>query len=126
MKSVFFTIVISAFLTVTITACSSDSKKTETPKAADVKASTTTTKAVAPKAEATVASATASAGVITCTQGSDSRSIELKTAGAVCELMYTKNGEAKSIATAKNGTEYCAGVSDKVVKNLSAAGFSCK
>ena len=132
MKSLFFTLVISAFLTLSFTACSSDSKKTEAPKAADEKSSTAIQKTAVTKPKAVSSSAdkanvaTTTLGALTCTHGSDSRSIEIKSPGAGCELMYTKNGDAKSIATAKNGTTYCAGVSEKLAKNLSAAGFSCK
>ena len=133
MKSLFFALVLNFVLTLSLTACSSAAMKTEAPKAADEKAAPATPKtvvtkpvAVSKKAAKAVVAPTSSAGTMTCANGSDSRGIEIQSAGTGCELKYTKNGEAKSIASAKNESAYCAGVSEKLVKNLTAAGFSCK
>lgn len=135
MKSLLFAIaiVIGSFLTISINGCASNSKKTETPKAVEEKvappvANAPTAKpAVTPKKAGKVVKAESSAAsTLTCVHGTDSRIVEVKTSGAGCELVYTKNGEAKTVATAKNGTSYCASISEKLAKNLSAAGFSCK
>ncbi len=134
MKSLIFAIALNLSLTFALTACSSDAKKTETPKATEVvtaaapKAVVMKSSPVAKKADKASVPATASttASAMNCTSGTDSRSLEINSSGTGCELMYSKNGEAKSIATAVNETTYCAGVSEKIVKNLTAAGFSCK
>ncbi len=136
MKSLFFAIALNLSLTLALTACSSDAKKTETPKATEEKVVATAPKAAvtksnpvakkADKSTAPAANASTSANATTCTSGADTRSLAISTLGNGCELMYTKNSEAKSIATAVNESAYCAGVSEKVVKNLTAAGFSCK
>lgn len=128
MKSLFFAIISNSILALILTSCASDVKKTETTKAPEEKVMPADPKpnAVAQKADKSTGASSPSASSMTCTSGSVSRGIDLNTTGAGCELMYTKNGEAKSIATAKNGTTYCEGVKDKLVKNLTAAGFSCK
>lgn len=128
MKSLFLLIAVSSLLTLSITACSSGSKKAATPNVADKKAtaaSPATTATKTPVAVETKA-ATTVAGVMTCTSGADTRNIEIKNIDAGCELLYTKHGETKSMATAKSETAYCGGVSQKIAKNLSAAGFNCK
>lgn len=130
MKSLFFAIAMNLSLTLALTACSSEAKKTETPKATEEKVAAAAPKTVvtksAPVAKSAAAAASTSENAVTCTNGADTRTLAVSTSGTGCELMYTKNGEAKSIATAVNETGYCAGVSEKVVKNLTAAGFDCK
>lgn len=134
MKALFFAIALNLSLTLALTACSSDAKKTETSKATEEKVAATAPKAVvtnsnpvAKKADkAATPATTASANAMTCTSGADTRSLAVSSSGTGCELMYTKNGEAKSIATAVNESAYCVGVSEKIAKNLTAAGFSCK
>lgn len=144
MKSLFSVMTICSFLALSITACSSDSKKATAPKDTTAVASATkdsamptpitkvdkeikkTTKSETIKKDKVAVTTTTAGVVMTCVNGSDSRSIELKNVGTGCELMYTKHGEAKSIATAKNGSEYCEKISQKLVKNLNAAGIICK
>ena len=147
MKSLFFAMTISLFSTLSMTACSSDSKKVTAPEvtaaaASNAKATTAdATSARVAKVDKAVTKAkksvvtlkntlapvtAAGAAVLPCTNGSDVRTVEVKSTGGGCELIYTKHGEAKSIATAKNGIEYCAGVSQKLAKNLNTAGFVCK
>lgn len=128
MKSLIFVIAVNALLTLSLTACSSDAKKTEAPKAIEEKAAVAAAKpvTVSKKVEKAAVSAAPSAGAMVCTSGAISRNIEIKSAGTGCKLMYTKNGEAKSIASAINTPSFCADVSDKLVKNLTASGFSCK
>ncbi len=63
----------------------------------------------------------------TCTMDSDTRVIEVKkTEGGGCELFYTKFGEAKSVASAGFGTQYCEEVKERIQSNLVKAGFACK
>jgi hypothetical protein len=132
----------AAVLALTFTACSSKDKKTEAPKAAAPAVAATPTPAPAApavttgkaakagkkakKAAAAASSeATAAAGAVTCTKGSDSRTIEAKAQGNGCELVYTKNGEAKSVATARSGMDYCQAAATKLQTTLSNAGMSC-
>ena len=140
MKSLFFAIALNVSLTLALTACSSNAKKTETPKATEEKVVATAPKAAVTKSNpaakkadkapapiaAPAATASTTANAMTCASGADTRNLALSSSGTGCELMYTKNGEAKSVAKAVNETGYCAGVSEKIVTNLTAAGFSCK
>lgn len=141
MKSLVFAIVLNLSMVLGLTACSTEAKKTEAPKATEekvaaaapapkaivTKSTTATKKADKATAPAAAPAATsASANATTCTHGADIRSLALSSSGTGCELTYTKNGDAKSIASAKNESTFCAGVSEKIVKNLTAAGFSCK
>lgn len=82
---------------------------------------------VAAAESADKATATASAtGTLTCTKGSDVRTVEVKAKDNGCEVVYTKNGEAKSVASAVSGMSHCETVSQKISNNLSAAGMTCK
>lgn len=76
--------------------------------------------------KATEKAATGGGTKQTCTHGKDIRVLELKEAAQGCELVYTKAGEAKTIATAKNEKAYCEGVSQKVSKKLQDSGFTCE
>ena len=67
------------------------------------------------------------AGAITCSSSNDVRTIvNQKSDTGGCEVVYTKFGESKVIATAQKDIEYCNGVVDRVRKNLEAANFICK
>lgn len=94
-------------------------KKTKADKKAKsaAKAATTETAAATTKAE----------GKVTCTTGKETRTLEVKKAdGKACEVIYTKAGEAKSIASAIADTAHCEAVTQKVSKNLEAAGYKCE
>jgi hypothetical protein len=64
---------------------------------------------------------------LTCAKGKDIRVLEVKgTEGNGCELIYTKADQPKTIATAKAGLDFCSQVSERVQKNIEAAGLDCK
>lgn len=68
----------------------------------------------------------ATAGVVTCTSGSDTRTIEVvSTESGGCETKYTKAGTTNSVGTAHVGTQHCSDISGKIKTNLEAAKFSC-
>lgn len=68
-----------------------------------------------------------SEGLITCTNQKDVRTLDIqKTANGGCELMYTKYGTEKSVASSGISTKYCSEVSEKIQNNLSRSGFTCK
>ncbi len=75
------------------------------------------------KAAATATATKAGVGATECKSGTDIRSIEVKTADGASEVVYTKFGEAKSIAT--GGREHCEAIRDRVKGNLVNAGFTC-
>lgn len=110
---------IVSFITITLLAvgCAQSTKKTDAAK--DAKATN------AKEAGKTAAKGAATAtGAIECKSGTDVRNLELKTASAGgYEVVYTKFGEAKSIAT--GGKEHCEAILNRVKGNLANAGFTC-
>jgi hypothetical protein len=66
------------------------------------------------------------AATVKCTHNSDERMIEIKDKDGGCETVYTKMGEANSIASSSHGNEHCQQVSEKIQKNLTSAGFTCQ
>jgi len=62
-----------------------------------------------------------------CKSGTDTRVltiIPIESTG--CELQYTKNGEAKTVANANFNPSYCTTVKDRIMTKLKAAGFNCQ
>lgn len=76
--------------------------------------------------EASTSSGSANASTVNCTLNSDTRIIAINTMDTGCEVIYTKFGEANSVATDSAGTDYCQTVSDRIQNNLENAGFGCK
>lgn len=126
-----------------LAACSSKTKTAETTTPAPTTATPATTAPVKAEATSTIAdkksakkakiateTAATSAkveGKLTCTAGNEVRTLEVKASeGKACEVIYTKAGESKSIATAITDTAYCDSVTQKVSKNLEAAGYKCE
>lgn len=112
-------------LLVGMSACSSKNKTAETTTPA---ASTETVAAPAEtKTDATSAKKENMGSASNCVMDKDTRIIEVKktTAGG-CDLFYTKFGDAKSVASAGFGTQYCEEVKDRIQTNLEKAGFTCK
>ena len=73
------------------------------------------------------AAASIDAAKVTCTSGADSRTIEIKKGeGTGCEVVYTKASDSKSVASAHSDLSFCKGVSEKVQKNLTGAGYKCQ
>lgn len=68
----------------------------------------------------------AATGAVKCTHGQDERVIEVKDKDGGCETVYTKMGEAKTIATSGHGQDHCKEVSSKIQEHLTGAGFSCQ
>lgn len=77
-------------------------------------------------AATTATHAKAGAGAVTCKGGGDERVLEVVAEGSGCKTIYTKGGQANSIATSANGTQHCQEVSDRVLAKLQAAGFNCQ
>ena len=94
--------------------CAQTSKKTTATDAKDTKAKTT----------AAATATKASAGATECKSGTDVRNIEVKATASGTEVVYTKFGEAKSIAT--GGKEHCDAIKNRVVGNLEKSGYTCK
>ncbi len=111
-------------LTLAFVACSSAEKKQVE---AEMAQPTTEAAAVAQEETAKSTGKQDDGSISTCTMESDTRVIEVKkTEGGGCELFYTKFGEAKSVASAGFGTQYCEEVKERIQSNLVKAGFACK
>ena len=63
---------------------------------------------------------------ISCSKGSDQRTIEIKAKGDGCEVIYTKNGQGQSVASEIKGMSHCEQVSQKIAKKLTDSGMACK
>ena len=66
------------------------------------------------------------AGEVNCKAGTDERKLAIQPKDQGCELMYTKAGEAKSIASQVVGNEKCETVMASIKEKLTAAGFTCQ
>lgn len=67
------------------------------------------------------------ADLLTCSLGSDKRIIKrVKPEAGGCQVSYTKMGETKVVADAKNDLVYCDKIMGKIKQNLTQAGFGCK
>jgi hypothetical protein len=84
------------------------------------------TKTNAAETPAPPAPATAAPGDrLTCLQNTDSRILEIKKIkDGGCELLYTKFGTERSVATSA-GAKYCQEVREKISANLTRSGFKC-
>ncbi len=105
--------------------CASSSKKEMNEESMKVKVEETT-KEVEMKAKSKMKKMKDSAQALTCNSGSDKRMIEVKSEDGGCEVLYTKNGETSSIASAKYDLGYCSKIQDRIVTNLTNAGFKCE
>jgi hypothetical protein len=124
-------ILTAATLALSFTACSSKNKKEDAAKEAAPAVTATPTPAPVAEAAAKMGkkmkmNKNVTAGAVTCSLGSDVRMIEPKAADGGCELVYTKNGSSNSVATARNGMEYCQAAGEKLQKTLTDAGMDCK
>lgn len=109
-------------------AATPDSTAPATAQAADAKKADgkTDAKKDAKKDEkSTTAAAAASAGVMTCKNGSDTRTLDVVKKDAGCEVSYTKFGETTAPASSSNGTAHCESVKERIKTNLENAGFQC-
>lgn len=62
-----------------------------------------------------------------CTLGEDIRRIEnINTLEGGCQLDYEKSGKVKTVATAREGSEFCQRVLERIQANLEKAGFVCE
>lgn len=114
MKSVASALVLLSF----ISACSS--------KPATTDAVSTAAAASSPKSAS--AKSSAPGNRVTCTQNTDIRLLDIKDAasGGGCELLYTKYGTEKSVASGSGGQKYCTEVREKISTNLTRSGFKCE
>lgn len=80
------------------------------------------------KAAAATAATEGAANKITCTHGKEQRLLEVKKSKADgCDLLYTKFGSEKSVASSgAGGNKYCMEVRDKITTNLTKSGFKCE
>ncbi len=77
------------------------------------------------KKETKIAGATTS-GATTCSLANEKREIENRPASAGgCEVVYNKDGNSQTVATAQNDTSYCDQVVEKMKGKLETAGWSC-
>ena len=62
----------------------------------------------------------------TCKSGSDERLISvIDTREGPCGVVYTKGGNKKTVAYAKNDMGFCDKVYDNILGNLTGGGFDC-
>ena len=62
----------------------------------------------------------------TCKNGSDERLVSvIDTREGPCGVVYTKYGNKKTVAYAKNDMSFCDKVFDNIVGNLTGGGFDC-
>jgi hypothetical protein len=91
--------------------------------------STKTASSPAPSTSASSSTPTPSTANLdrtTCTQNADVRTLEIKkTEAGGCDLLYTKFGTEKSVASSA-GKKYCAEVREKISANLTRSGFKCE
>ena len=109
--------------------------KTETPATAAVEKASVETKTTEKKTKKSVSkkmteskgekSAVGTAEV-NCKSGTEERKLAIQVKGSGCELMYTKGGEAKAIASQMNGSEKCEEVMTSVKEKLVAANYTCE
>lgn len=66
----------------------------------------------------------------TCKQGSKERTVEIvyanKDGRAPCDVNYTKDGETKSLWSAKVDTKFCEDKAKEFVDKLNSLGLECK
>ena len=88
--------------------------------ASDIKKVPKTKKAIATPKEMVAQSS------INCTSSGDERILAVVPVNQGCELLYTKMGETKTIASASFELSYCEAVQTRISKKLETAGFDCK
>ena len=83
-------------------------------------------KAAKKETSASDAPAASVAGEVNCKSGTDERKLAIQPKDQGCELMYTKAGETKSIASQVVGNEKCETVMASIKEKLTTAGFTCQ
>ncbi|MCB0362052.1 MAG: hypothetical protein KDD35_05005, partial [Bdellovibrionales bacterium] len=64
---------------------------------------------------------------IVCQSGKDTRDLSvMKTESGGCELHYSKFGQSNVVATARNGSEHCEEILNRIKGKLEEAKFSCQ
>jgi hypothetical protein len=63
---------------------------------------------------------------VTCTQGKETRRLEVQTKEAGCRLFYTKGGGTNEIGASRNGVDLCKNTLKGVRMNLEKAGYKCQ
>ena len=131
MKKLFITALISISAMVMMSSCASKKNKESaaatTPATQEATTADTTTKAADTAREDATKEKMTSKGKVTCSHGNEVRTIEVAPAeGKACEVIYTKAGEAKSVASAITDNSFCESVSQKISKHLEDAGYKCE
>ncbi len=123
----------AAVLVLALSACGSKTKKEETATPTTPAATTPATSSGSEKPadqkmtnKSKKSTIDLDAKEIKCMSGSDERTLANTAKDSGCELIYTKGGEAKTIATQIIGDAKCVEVMGKVRANLENAGFKCQ
>jgi hypothetical protein len=72
------------------------------------------------------AASDANASKVSCTRGTDVRTLEVVKKSAGCSLQYEKFGKTSSVASSDEGQKHCQDSQAKIRGKLEKAGFSCK
>jgi hypothetical protein len=66
------------------------------------------------------------ASKLSCTKGSDVRTLEVVKKSEGCSLQYEKFGKMSSVASSEKGMKHCQDSETKIKTKLEKSGFSCK
>lgn len=107
-----------------ISGCSSSMKKSETAEVA--KEIVTTPPDVAPTGKSEAKSVAGELySSVSCTQGQETRTVQVLKNGSGCQLEYVRGGQSTFPANAKYGTNFCQQKMEQIKKNLETAGYNC-
>lgn len=115
---------ISTFL-LTLAACSSASKKDAAGKEPKQEVKNSKVAEVKKEDKKEIKKEDSILANIKCSLKKDQRTLVINKTDKGCKVEYTKNNETKEAASSAFGTSHCESVKDKMVKNLTEAGFSC-
>ncbi len=110
-------VLLTALMFAVVCGCSSEQKKQDTTYPAMQTASKTDQKS---------ASSHSTGSSLECTRANDVRKIEIQSKDAGCDVMYTKFGHTKSVASDAAGNAYCEKTLAHMKQKLEAAGFQCQ
>lgn len=88
---------------------------------ATAKATNSVSQSAAPAAENS-----SDADKISCTKGSDTRTLEIVKKGAGCALEYDKSGKKSDVSTSTHGTAHCKASQKKIRTKLEHSGYKCE
>src|SRR5262249_49997696 len=67
----------------------------------------------------------ASSEGLRCVSGKDERTLVAQAKGMGCEVLYSKGGNPRSVASARRGMDHCNQIRERMKKNLESQGFRC-